>query len=528
MVLQKIPYECFCGLGGLILAYFLFLLIVFPGWIKRRAEKNGQRQNFMADAFLFLTTPIRIPTLFVLGNSLKVLYFIIIILLFPLTFIYLGLRRIGGVFGRLLRGMRNYLRQVQEQMVWMEENMRGWLESQHDEAIKGGESFAGLFLMRIPIIDLLTATSSIYMTQVFGLTSLFSPILLAFALDPKRSSETRKKAINGLARLGRGVDLLHVLQPTTRPDVCLITLQALQEANLRREVVIGWSLLARHNDLDIRLKAAENLDALNRESESQSAYQALMNDEGAPTAIRIRAAGRLVKLGRMPETLVLLCDQMESNPAASEKLAAAEALCAAEKQIASAETWLDPVLFKRTTQASQVIQDYVFNLEVDGDTRAEAIRSLGRLEYREILKENCENPYLGLPERWQVILSLLRVGEADQAATNWLKLVRQPDLPATILFDMVCSASQFYTNKVTASLLEELRPKVQEVLMHYGQDDGSDGKLRLEAAKTLEKLGWILEASTLYLLLSNNQSLTVRLRREAGHAMRQLIINPAT
>ena len=87
----------------------------------------------------------------------------------------------------------------------------------------------------------------------------------------------------------------------------------MQEAGLRREIVIGWSLLARHNSLDIRLTAAENLDALNKESEAQSAYQALMNDEKTPMAIRIRAAGRLAKQGRVPDTLVLLCEQVETD-----------------------------------------------------------------------------------------------------------------------------------------------------------------------------------------------------------------------
>ena len=524
--LEKIPYQVFCCLGALILAYFLALLMVFPGWVKRRSDKPEKGRSFWLDLFLFLTTPIRLPSLLILGNSLKVIYFIVIVLLFPLTFIYLALRKLGGLFGRLLRGLRDYLRRMQEQLIWMEENMRGWLKSKSDESVKWGESIAGAILMRIPVIDLLTANSSIQMTQVLGLTSLFSPILLAVALEPKRSLETRKKAITGLAKLGRGNDLLHVLQPAALPELCLVTLQVMQDAGLRRIVVIGWSLLARHTNLDIRLKAAENLDALNKESEAQSAYQALMNDEKTPMAIRIQAAGRLARLGRVPETLVLLCDQMESNPATREKLAAAEALCAAAEKIEGAERWLDPILLRRTRLASQVILDYIFNTDVDGDTRAEAVRILGRLTFRETLKELSENPYLEPPEGWQVVLALLKVGEADLAATQWLKLALQPGLPAHILLEMVSSASQVYTPQVSAPVLEELLPRVQEVLMHFGQDAASDGKLRLEAAKALEKLGWSHEASTLYLLISNSQSLTNNVRREATQAMRQLTVNP--
>ena len=521
-------YASFICLFAFVVFYFAFLLVTLPATLKRHAMHPGRKANFFVDAFLYLTSPIRITFLLLLSFILKAIYTGIILLVIVLTLIYQVLRRFGSVFGRVFRAIDAYVKRIQEMIIWMEENTQEYVVSKHTEALKWGESYSGLILTRLPMIDLLTASTSIQLTQFFNLTDLFAPILLSVALDSKRNIVTRNKAIHGLAKLDRSGDLLHILQPTTSPEVCLETIRAMQQSFSKREVVIGWSLLARHSNLDIRLKAAENLDELAKVSEAQSAYMALMNDEETPMPIRIQAAGRLARQGKLPETLALLCEQMETNSVPLERLAAAEALCAAEEKTQAASSWLDTHLLSRAKEARQVISDFIFNTEADTDTRAEAVRILGRLGHGQALKELAANPDLELPERWQVILGLLQVCEYDLAATSWLELATQPKLPANLQSDIVSSANRLLSDKVSTQTKEILLPKALDVLMGYAQDEANDGTLRLEAAKAIEKLGWYDKASAIYLLLSNSQSLRPVVRREASQAMRQLITRPVT
>ncbi len=521
-------YLLFCCFVGGPLCYLGFLLISFPATMKRHALHPEKKTNFFVEAFLFLTLPIRIIFLVVLPIIFKILYTGIIFLVSVGTVLYLIFGRFGRVFGRMFRGIGAYFKKIQEMIIWMEDNTPEYVGTKHSEAIKWSESFAPAILTRLPVIDLLTSSTSLQLTHFFNLTGLFAPILFSQALNPKLNFITRSKAIQGLAKLDRPDDLLHILQPETSPEVCLATVKAMQESFTTREVVIAWSLLARHSDLDIRLKAAESLDDLNRLSEAGSAYLALKNDENTTMSIRIQAAGRLARQGKLPETLGMLCEQMESNPAPMERLEAAEALCAADERIQSAKGRLDPELYRRSQEARQTIVDFIFNRDVDSSTRAEAVHILGRLKDNQTLKEQVTNPHLEPAERWQVILGLLQVNEFDTAAISWLDLATQPELPENLLSEIIHSASQFLSDQVDPKVKEDLLPKVLDALMHFAQDETYDGTLRLDAANALEKLGWYDKASAIYLLLSNSQGLQPALRREASQAMRQLITRPAT
>jgi hypothetical protein len=506
-----------------MLEFFLILILVMlvlwsvinwfmtaPAFAKRLKEAGEKGLNPTFESFKFLLSP-----LFSLASLLAAfLTWLLRLLAKPLLFIFSPFLLLGILIAFYPRILELTLKKLG---IYGEEILK-YNEQLPQRAIKnsqaGWNSFWGSFALlfsRSPFKVLLSDPKSIRLFALLGLQDKALSVLRALALDPNQDLDIRQGAVETLAQQNQVNDLLNIVRARDiQPEVARKVIQCLEKAQRLTEVIQAWNLLCTHNRNEMQLEAAQNLLKLSQSRRAGNVIARLARDVEVDEATRIQAAELLGKQGALGNAEPVLLRIMDQGKNESVRLAAAEAL------------W-------RLTQSETALAGIYRYLDTNlsFDIRKQAIQSLGKLQLKQDLLQVKTNSYLQ-PEDWrEAAYALENCGETCTAFVSWISLARSAKVPASLRSEALQAAARLGEDRMQ-KMPRKSQNRIRDYLTAIGRQNTNPAALRLQAGKTLEKLGWSDQASDLYLSLANPKNPDQSVRKQAEKAIKQLKIRLQT
>jgi tetratricopeptide (TPR) repeat protein len=481
-------------------------LITAPAFVKRLEDARRNNRNPTQEIVNFIFSPL---TFFISILEAAVIWLFRLlarplgILLFP--FLVLGI--LIAFYPRVLELILKKLGFYGEEILKYNEQLpqRTVKESQAGWASFWG-SFALLF-SRSPFKFLLSDTKSIRLFQMLGLQDKALSVLRAQAMDPNQDMEIRKSAVETLALQNQVDDLLNITRARDiQPDVARKVVECLEKANKLPEAIQAWNLLCTHNSPEMQLEAAQSLLRLNQSRRASIVILRLARDAEIDEMVRIRAAEILGRQGNLDNAEPVLLQMMGQGQTEAVRLSAAEALWRLNQ-----------------SEAALAVIYRCLDTNLSFDIRKQAIQTLGKLQLKRDLLLVKTNPYL-TPNDWrEAAYALENCGETCAAFLSWVSLARSSKVPEALRSEALQAAARLGENRIQR-IQRKSQNRIRDYLTAIGRQVANPAVLRLQAGKTLEKLGFSNEASDLYLSLANPKNPDQSVRRQAEKALKQLKI----
>lgn len=498
-----------------ILVFILIILILWsvinwfitaPAFAKRLKEADAKGLNATSETVKFIFSPLlTLASLGVAGIT-----WLLRLLAKPLLVIFSPFMLLGILIAFYPRVLELFLRKLG----FYGEEILKYNEELPQRAIKSSQagwnffwgSFALLFTRR-PFKSLLSDPKSIHVFEALGLQERALSVLRAQALDSHQDLENRLEAVETLAQENQLNDLLNILRARDiQPEVARKIVHCLKDAQRLPEVIQAWNLLCTHNQPEMQLEAAQNLLEFNQSRRAGTVITRLARDVAVNEETRVHAAELLGKQNLLETAEPILLQIMEQGQNESACLAAAEAL------------WR----LTRSETALAGIYRYL-DTNLGFEIRKQAIQSLGKLQLKRDLLQVKTNPYLQ-PEDWrEAVYALENCGETCTAFVSWISLARSVKVPTPLRSEALQAAARLGENRM-GQMERKAQNRIRDYLTVIGRLTSAPADLRLQAGRTLERLGWSQEACDLYLSLANPKNPDQGVRKQAEKAIKQLEI----
>lgn len=485
-------------------ALIIWILTV-PASLQRINKALKNKQDASSEILGLIFAPLFFTiTLFVeLAHwIMRKLSFVLLILLFPLWLLLFLLYLLVSLYPIILDAIIKRFGQAGEKILTYNEELPRRVIQRSKES---WNTFLGnftLLLDRTPLKRLLAYQETIQAFSRLGLQDKALAVLRAQALDPRRDTSTRLRAVQSLCRQGRVDELLNLLRDRHVPaDVAHDVVNWLERQQRQAELIQAYNLLGLHHEPDMQLDAARHFIQLNRLSHARVILFRLIRNPDP--YIRIKSAEIFGELGAFATALPILTHYLQTGQDEAVRLVAAESL----------------YRLNRSEDALKAIF-HCLNPNLDSEIHRQAIQTLGRLQLKRELILVKANRYLKEEDWRAAVYALETLGDESTAFVCWLSLGRNLKASPALRKEALENLARLGEGRMD-ELGSEAFQRIRDILWQIGNQADNPADLRLQAAQTLRSLGWQNDASALFLILSNRKNQDAQVQSQAAQALRQ-------